>query len=418
MENKIIDHLFRHQFGKMVSILTRIFGLEHLETIEDAVQDTFIKALKAWRNQIPENPEAWLTAAAKNRIIDLLRSIKSEKIRKSNYVSGPATINISELFLESEIEDSQLRMIFTACHPILDPREQIAFALKSIAGFNTKEIAKALLSKEETIKKRLQRARTKIANQAISFEIPIGKDIPPRLERVIEVVYLIFTEGFHSFDKDKAMRTALCGEALRLCKLLLQNQELASSKLYALFALLCFHSSRIESKFGDDNRIINLKDQVRSKWYLPLMVVGDKAMYQAMKNADTLSSYHYEAAIASVHLKAKRFEDTNWAAILKWYKSLHNLHSTSSNLLNIAIVQLQLNDYESAHTSLSAIDIKKLSQQVYLFYATKADYFIKQNDLQKAIKNLDVAIEMSPHHSEVQFLNERRKDYLKNNKVH
>jgi RNA polymerase sigma-70 factor (ECF subfamily) len=413
MEEKIVDHLFRHQYGKMVSIITKIFGLEHLETIEDAVQDTFIKAIKAWRNQMPENPEAWLTAAAKNRVIDLLRSIKSENTRKSNYISGPATIQISELFLEGEIEDSQLRMIFTACHPILDPKEQIAFALKSIAGFNIKEIAKALMSKEETIKKRLQRARAKIATQDILFEIPIGKDIPPRLERVIEVVYLIFTEGFHSFDKDKVMRIALCGEALRLCKLLMQKQELASSKLYALFALLCFHSSRIESKFGDDDRIINLKDQNRSKWYLPLMVVGDKAMSKAMKNGDALSSFHYEAAIASVHLKAKRFEDTDWIAILRWYRALHQLHATSSNLLNIAIVQLQLDDFVSANASLSEIDINKLSQQAYLFYATKADYFIKQNDLPKGLENMDKAIEMAPHHSEVQFLSKRKKEYLK-----
>ena len=147
-----IDHLFRHQHGRMVAILCRIFGLQHLETIEDAIQDTFIKASLSWRAEMPENPEAWLTKAAKNRTIDLFRQLKSEKERASFFESGPASIAINELFLDDEIADSQLRMIFTACHPALDPRDQISFALKTIAGFSQQEIASALLTKDETIK--------------------------------------------------------------------------------------------------------------------------------------------------------------------------------------------------------------------------------------------------------------------------
>jgi len=157
-----------------------IFGLAHLETIEDAIQDTFAKASISWRKGIPDNPEAWLTKAAKNRTIDLFRQLKSEKERSHYFKNGASSIAFSELFLEHEIADSQLRMIFTACHPSLDSRDQIAFALKSIAGFSQKEIAAALLLKDETIKKRLTRARATIRKEEIVFEIPQGKELAKR----------------------------------------------------------------------------------------------------------------------------------------------------------------------------------------------------------------------------------------------
>ena len=258
--SQLLDHLFRHQYGKMVSILTRIFGLEHLETIEDAVQDTFIRAMVTWRNQLPENPEAWLTKAAKNRTIDLFRKLSAEKKRIPKIENGPATIALNELFLDNEIADSQLRMIFTACHPSLNPSEQIAFALKTVSGFSAKEIASALLIKEETIKKRLSRARKTIATQQIAFQIPQGNDLPERLSRVLEILYLIFNEGFHSNKKEILIRKDLCGEAIRLTKMLLTNPYTRQPATYALFALMCFHSARLDSKVNEKNEIIDLKN--------------------------------------------------------------------------------------------------------------------------------------------------------------
>ena len=238
MQHKVVDHLFRHHYGKMVAILTRFFGLSNIETIEDAVQDTFIKATVQWRNQIPDNPEAWLVKVAKNRIIDLLRSIKAEKGRFEKITSGASSFQIEELFLDHEIEDSQLRMLFVACHPSLKPNEQLAFALKTIAGFSTKEIAAALLTKEETIAKRLTRAKKAITKNKLRFDFPPPKELQNRLHRVMEVVYLTFNEGFHSTNKDKLVREDLCGEAVRLCKLLLKREAFRSGSLYALFALL------------------------------------------------------------------------------------------------------------------------------------------------------------------------------------
>ena len=241
---KLVDHLFRHHYGKMVSILTRIFGLSNIEIIEDAIQDTFAQALLKWRTQLPENPEAWLTRAAKNRAIDLLRRIKTSQKRFEAVASGSSAIHLDELFLDHEIEDSQLRMIFVACHPSLDIKEQIAFSLKTISGFNTREIASALLINEDTISKRLSRARKKISDNAISFSFPGPKEMPQRMDSVMHVIYLTFNEGFHSNNKEVLVRKDLCGEAIRLCKLLMKKGKAPFSKIICPLCIDVFPLSK------------------------------------------------------------------------------------------------------------------------------------------------------------------------------
>lgn len=414
MPDQLIDHLFRHQFGKMVSILTKIFGFENLEIIEDAVQDTFIQAMRSWRNGIPENPEGWLTTAAKNRVIDIFRSIQSEKNRTTKLDTLPGTTTLDELFLDHEIEDSQLRMIFTACHPRLDPKDQIAFSLRTISGFSIKEIAAALLIPHETIKKRLHRSRKMIASENIEFEIPLGKDLSRRIDRVLEVIYVIFNEGFHSNKKEMVTRKELCGEAMRLCKLILKKPELRLPKVNALFALMCFHSARLDSKVNDDNELITLSQQDRSKWYYPLIILGNESMNQAVQSTDKFSSYHYEAAIASEHLRAASFDTTNWKTIANWYEQLLKLQPSAFTQLNLAIVYLQLNQMKKAKSVLDSIDPRYLSQKTFYFFATKAEYYHLMNNQEEAIKHIDLAIHNVINDSERQYFEFKRLDYLKN----
>ncbi len=412
-EQKMIDHLFRHQYGKMVSILTRIFGLTHLETIEDAVQDTFIKAMTAWRNGLPDNPEAWLTKAAKNRAIDLFRKLNTDKNRLPKLEQGIAAIALNDLFLDTEIADSQLRMIFTACHPILNPKDQLSFALKTVSGFSAKEIASALLLKEETVKKRLMRARKNITEKAISFQIPQGNDLPDRLSRVLEVLYLIFNEGFHSNKKEILIRHDLCGEAIRLCKMLLKNQFTRTPAAYALFALMCFHSARLDSKINEANEIIDLKNQDRKKWYFPLIKLGNEAMNQAVETA-VFTSYHFEAAIAVEHLKAPTFEATNWTKILSWYEKLYQIQPSPFNLLNRAMVQLQRSEYKEAFKLLEQINPKDLEQRAYLFHGSYAEYFVLTGKVKKALKSIDTALNLVRNEAERQFLLKKKYDITNN----
>jgi RNA polymerase sigma factor (sigma-70 family) len=406
-EPKILDHLFRHQYGKMVSILTRIFGLAHLPLIEDAVQDTFIKAMKTWRDQLPENPEAWLTAAAKNRMIDLFRQRQSEGERIDLLEFSELNDTENHVYLENEIADSQLRMVFAACNPVLKPQDQIAFALKTISGFSAKEIASALLLKEETVKKRLVRARKVISSENIAFEIPQGEALTLRLQRVLEVVYLIFNEGFHSGRSDVLVREDLCGEAMRLCKLLLSNTSTAAGDTQALFALFCFHASRLKSKIGDNNEVLSLKDQDRAKWHAPLIELGYRYMSQAVDSPFGL--YHYEAAIAAEHVMAKSYDQTNWQQILKWYAAIYTVNPSAFVKLNMATVQLQLKAFHEAELLLAELEVDELEQRKYLYFGLWAEFHFLKEEKTRALENIEMALDLVTNTSEQGFLLRKKK---------
>ena len=398
-----IDQLFRHQYGKMVSICTRIFGFKHLDTIEDAIQDTFIYALKSWQNQIPANPEAWLVKAVKHRIIDLLRKISAEDKRINQLNSGLETIAINELFTEDEVDDSLLRMLFAACNPSLDPKDQIAFALKAISGFSRKEIATSLLLKEETVKKRLFRAKKVIIENQITFEIPTGRDLKTRIKRVLEVIYLIFNEGFYSAKKDTIIREDLCGEAMRLSNCLLKKKISQTPEAYALYALLCYQSARMKGRITDSGEIIRLQEQDRSVWYYPLVLVGHEAMEKAVE-ANKLSPYHIEAAIAAEYVQASTYDTTNWDRILELYGHLYDFDKSRYVLLNMAVLHLQKRNYPQAKQLLSDINPDELEGRTYLYYAAIAEYEFATHNRSQGIKNIERAIEMTDNTYEKAFL--------------
>ncbi len=405
-----IDHLFRHQYGKMVSILTRIFGLEHLETVEDAIQDTFIKAMQAWRTNPPENPEAWLMQASKNRILDLIRKLQAEEKRAPKIASGPAAIALQELFLDHEIADSQLRMIFTSCHPSLKGGDQIAFALKTISGFSTREIAGALLLKEETVKKRLSRARKTIVESGMRFEIPYGHKLELRLQMVLRVLYLIFNEGFHSNRQDMLVREELCGEALRLCRALMDNPHTKNPDVYALFALFCFQLVRLKSKVAKGGEIISLEKQDRTLWNRDFMKLGDRAMTKAVET-DTYTPYHFEAAIAAEHIKAKSYEETNWNRIFRWYTMLYEIQPTDFVRLNMAMAQLQRGENEECKNLLQSMQPQNLEQRGYLYYGLWAEYHHRKGDKELCLENMDRALSMVQNEQEREYLEKRRKTF-------
>ena len=413
MEHQVVDHLFRHQYGKMIAVLTNFFGLAHLELIEDAVQDTFVKATMQWRNEVPKNPEAWFIRAAKNRTIDLLRKIKADKLRSEKLAHGAASIHLNDMFLEHEIQDSQLRMIFVACHPELAPEEQLAFALKTISGFSLKEISAALLTKEETVKKRLSRARKKVIENDIQFEFPAKEHITERLDGVLKVIYLIFNEGFHSTKRELLIDQQLCVEALRLNQLLLEKEMLKSGKTYALFALMCFHAARLRSRIDEEGNILDLEHQDRSDWQMPFVVLGNDAMNKAVTYPDQ-SSYHYEAAIAAEHLKANSFEQTDWATILQYYKAIEAELPSVFNKLNQAIVLIQLKEYETAKSILENLDASRLNQRAYLLNATWAELYHKTGKTALALDSLDQAITGVSNELEKNYFTRKRQKYTQN----
>lgn len=408
MDNKIIDHLFRHHSGKMVSVLTRIFGLQHLELIEDAVQDTFIKASISWRTQLPDNPEAWLVQASKNRMLDIFRKLSTAKKHQPYLRQGADTIALNDLFLDSEIEDAQLRMIFTACHPDLDPRDRISFALKTVSGFSTREIASALLMKEDSVNKRLHRARVAVKKSGMQFSIPVGRELPDRLKSVTEVLYLIFNEGFHSNKQDILVRKELCIEAMRLCQLLLKKEHTRHPDVYALMALMAFHAARIDTKTNAENELLDLRHQDRSQWHYPYIELGNTMMHKAVEK-EKYSRYHFEAAIAAEHLKARTFEDTDWEKILHWYRCLYELNPMPSYLLTMAVVHIQMASYDAAKEILDQLGADDFHQRSYLYHGAMSDYYSGTGNSGLAVFHIDLALESVKNSLEKEYLQKKKR---------
>ncbi len=396
----------------MVAILVKIFGPSHLATIEDALQDTFLKASLQWRQEMPHNPEAWFIAASKNRVLDLLRQIRAREQREADFPHSSVAREINEYFLDHEVEDSQLRMLFLACNPSFSRSEQICFALKTISGFSQKEIANALLEKEETIKKRLQRARQKIKAEQISLSYPAPSQIEDHLQGVQQIIYLIFNEGFHSNRRDSLINKDLCGEALRLCKLLLSKENFRSGAIYALFALLCFNSSRLESKVSNQE-IVDLKNQDRSQWYLPLIQLGRDSLMRSLADFEDRSAYHYEALIAYEHIKASSFEATDWSAILDYYQQLYKLLPHDAVLLSRASVLLQMKKFEAARQTLNQIEASKLAARAYLYEAAWAELYSADAQWEQAKEHLQKAIKSCSNQLEQDYLKKKLADINK-----
>ncbi len=404
---KLIDHLFRHQSGKMVASLVRVFGLSNLELIEDAVQDTFIKAIASWQIQMPDNPEGWLMRASKNRAIDLLRSGKIKSEHLNNIPHGTFVDSLDQMFSQEEIEDSQLRMIFTACHPSLSIKEQIAFALKTVTGFGDREISAALLTKVETVKKRLSRARKIIQEKNIRFDIPAQAELNKRLGIVNNVLYLIFNEGYHSSSKTDLIRRDLCLEAVRLCQIILKNEKMRNGETYALYSIFCFLSAKIPSKISNADKLVDLKNQDRKKWNPELIMMGNMALGKAM-DSDVVSNYHLEAAILGEHLNAPSFEETNWENILEYYETMFRSDNSALLLLNIAFVLTQMNLIGKAKKTLAAIHSKELENRIYLYYGLSAELHYAEGNIEEAVEYIDLCLSAVSNTYEKEYLLNKR----------
>ncbi len=400
------DRLFRHEAGKMVSVLSKLLGLQNLETAQDIVQDTLLQAMNTWGyNGIPDNPSAWLYRVAKNKAVDFLRREKKFKeispqysyLLQSGY-SLASTVN--NLFLENEIQDSQLRMMFACSHPSIPEESQIALTLKTLCGLSINEIAKAFLTNEETISKRIYRAKEKIKLEKIELNVPQGKELPERLDVVLKSLYLLFNEGYNSSHPDQLIRDDLCQEAMRLTYLLTTHAITNLSRTNALLSLMCFQASRLQARLDDKGNIILLKYQDRNKWYKPLIERGIIYLEIATENSET-SSYHIEAAIASLHAAAPSFEQTDWESIYHLYEILYQLRPIPIVALNKAIASAYAVSKENALNEL--LKIKGL-ENYYLYHTSVGEIYYELQKKDKAKKFYEKALHLTTSRQEQQLL--------------
>lgn len=284
--DQIVDHLFRHESGKMIAVLSKLLGLQNFQTAQDIVQDTLLQALRTWSYKgLPENPVSWLYRAAKNKAVDHLRREKKFRGIRSQHAYLLQTEyplnSVHPFFEEGEIEDSQLRMMFACCHPSIAVDSKIALALKTLCGLSVAEIAHAFLKDEETIAKRIYRAKEKIRAENIKLDLPSPGHLPKRLDAVLHCLYLLFNEGYNSSNREQLIREELCEEAMRMAYMLTQTSLTNLPRTNALLALFCFQASRLRARLDEGGNIILLKHQDRSKWYRPLIQKGFSFLEEA-----------------------------------------------------------------------------------------------------------------------------------------
>ncbi len=396
-----IDHLFRRHAGQMVLVLSRIFGFEHLDVIEDAVQDALVAAMKKWPfTGIPANPRAWLIEAAKNRVVDnLRRSVKSDEL-----LDEAATANgIDTLFFGSEMPDDELRMIFACCHPAIAPDSQVALTLKIVGGFSVSEIAPAFLSNDEAVAKMISRAKGRLRKRQVALEMPVADQLNARIDAVLKALYLLFNEGYIASAGDELVRKDLCFEAIRLCSILASHPVTRLPRVHALLALFLFLGARLSARTGLSGELLLLADQDRSSWDQEMIASGLQH-FRLSASGTRLSEYHLEAEIAAIYTLSPDYSSTDWARILECYERLQQRKFSPVIELNRIIVLSKLSGPQSALEQLNKLELGRELTNYSLFYVTKSHFLTQLDRLDEARTALTTAVELTNNEPVRRFL--------------
>jgi RNA polymerase sigma factor (sigma-70 family) len=406
------EHLFRREAGRMVSTLTRIFGVHNLALAEDVVQDAFCRALEVWKFRgVPENPSAWLMATAKNRALDVLRRERTartfapelSRLLESEWTLAPA---VEEVFGAGAIQDSQLRMMFSCCHPRLPEEAQVALVLHILCGFSVGEIAGAFVSGEAAIEKRISRAKKVLAGSKNLFDVSSPADFSDRLPVVLRALYLLFNEGYHGASPESAVRAELCREAMRLAALLREHPQAAIPATHALSALMCLHAARLPGRVDSSGDLRTLFDQDRSQWDGNLINEGQRLLNLSASGSE-LTEYHIEAAIAWVHAVASKAEETDWNRIVSLYDRLLAIRPSPVVALNRAIAIAERDGPQRGVEEVRAIaDADRLARYPF-FHAALGEFEFRSGNFEPAGHHFKRALDSARNPAERQFFSQR-----------
>jgi RNA polymerase sigma-70 factor (ECF subfamily) len=343
---QINDHFFRREAGRLVSALTRVFGVHNLALAEDVVQDAFCRALETWPMRgVPDNPSAWLMATARNRALDVLRRQRTAttfapelgRLLDSEWTLAPV---VDDMLAADALHDGMLRMMFSCCHPRPSEPAQVALILNILCGFSIDEIARACMSGHAAIEKCIQRGKSALAESKRLFDTALPADFSDRLPAVQRALYLLFNEGYHGASPETSVRLELCNEAIRLVAVLLQNSLGKTPATYALAALMSLTAARLPARTDAGGNLVPLYDQDRGHWDRTRVSEGMRLLELSASRSE-LTTYHIEAAMASVHAMARDTEDTDWSAIVGLYDQLMRLNPSPIVALNRAIAIAQ-----------------------------------------------------------------------------
>ncbi|HMK20298.1 MAG TPA: sigma-70 family RNA polymerase sigma factor [Chitinophagaceae bacterium] len=402
-QQELIPHLFRTEFRKITAVLCKHFGIEHIETAEDIAGDTFLQAVESWTYKgLPANPTAWLYAVAKNKAKNYFHrsNIFSEKIAGNIKNSSPQTEELEINLSDENITDSQLQMLFAICHPSIPTEAQIGLALRILCGFGINEIANAFLTNNETVNKRLFRAKEKLRTEKVKIEFPGKKEINDRLETVLTTLYLLFSEGYYSESDNTILREDLCTEAMRLAFMLIENEQTNLPEVNALYSLMCFHSSRFAARKNEKGEIILYDEQDESLWDQELIIKGIYFLHEASKGNE-ISKYHIEASIAYWHT-IKTDTKEKWENILQLYNKLLQIEYSPIAALNRTYALSKANSKQEA-----IAEAEKLNLSGNHFYFTLLGELYTDIDNKKAKNYFQKALELAKTQTDKQTIQKK-----------
>lgn len=405
----LVEHFFRHEYGRLVAVLVRSLGARRLELAEDSVQEAMRRALQSWGlGRMPDQPAAWLLQVARRLVVDQLRRTRLEEKYLAAQPSGAVALDEGgpSVHFAGELGDEPLRLLFLCCHPEIPPESGVALALKTVAGFGTREIATALLVPEPTVQKRIERARGRLRELALELEPLHHPWMKRRLEAVRAAIYLLFNEGYLSARGESPIRHDLCDEALRLARLLGRHPVGDDPETHALAALIAFHAARAASRLDPSGALVLLDEQDRSSWNWELVREGMDWMARSARG-EILSRYHLEAAIAWEHCRAASTETTDWERIVKLYEHLAAQTGGPAVELNRAIAESRCRGPSAALARLQSISATSLPENWPLWHAVLGQLHADAGQPAEAIGHLERALALSDSPAERQVISNR-----------
>jgi RNA polymerase sigma-70 factor (ECF subfamily) len=401
------EHYFRHESGRLVSVLSRRFGVHRVELCEDAVQTALLRAVQSWPQRgLPDDTSAWLYRVALNEVLGVLR--RERRTEGAVDVEAAEQIAIEEeaVYLEQEVRDDQLRMLFVCANPEIPRESQLVFALKILCGFSTEEIALRLFQGHESVYKRLQRARATLREHVEEIDTPDVGELAVRLPAVLEILYLLFTEGYSSAQPDALIRHELCAEAIRLARLLDEHPVGAVPETAALLALMHLDAARFDSRVDGAGGLLLLEEQDRSRWDRELIQLGVSYLARAARG-DVFSRYHAEAAIAAEHCLAPTYQATRWGEIVRLYEMLDRIVPSPIHTMNRAIAIAEWQGAEAGLVLLEEINPPPWLLGYYLWDATLGELYRRRGDRERATAHLTRALAAAPTRAEQALLRRR-----------
>lgn len=409
---EITEHMFRREWGRMLAALTRVLGVHNLALAEDVVQEAFCRAMEVWPYRgVPDNPQAWLMATAKNYALDVLRRDRTarrfapelEHYLQSEWTLAPV---MEELLAPREIKDDLLRMMFSCCQPDLSGESQIALILHILCGFGVDEVAAALVGGYSAAEKRISRGKKALAASSKLFDLTAPDDFAARLPTVQRALYLLFNEGYHGASKQSVVRSELCREAMRLTAVLLQHPLGTTPASYALAALMCLNAARLPGRLDASGKLHSLPDQDRSLWDQELISEGLQLL-TASATGSVLSEYHVEAAIAAFHSTAVAPGETDWATIASLYDVLMSLQSGPVVALNRAIAIAQVEGPARGIAEVDGIADRERLAAYPFYYAALGELELRREHYSVARGHLEKAASLARNPAERSFLQGR-----------